>query len=141
MHPAGQQLLLVDHDPGRRAEVARILCAEGFEVTAVGEGLAAIRAVGQRRFALAVAVLGLPAMLDGPMTAQQLRARQPCLRTLFIAGAQERLHGPVRDSDDVVPWPCRPAELVGCVFEMLQRDLLPAVAANASRGFAAYRRG
>jgi DNA-binding response OmpR family regulator len=141
MHPAGQQLLLVDDDPARRAEVERVLCAEGFEVAVVGEGLAAIRAAGQRRFALTVAALGLPGSLDGPETAQQLRARQPGLRTLFLADAGERLHGPVRDCGDVVPWPCRPAELVGCVFEMLQRDPPPALAANANNGHAVYRRG
>jgi DNA-binding response OmpR family regulator len=140
MRPAGQQLLLVDHEPARRAEVERVLHAEGFEVAAVGEGLAAIRATGQQRFALTVAALGLPGTLDGPVIAHQLRARQPGLKTLFIADAQERLHGPVRDCGDVVPWPCRPSELVGCVFEMLQRDLLPAVAANATHG-RAYRRG
>jgi len=141
MHPAGQQLLLVDHEPARRAEVERILRAEGFMVTAVGEGLAAIRVAGQQRFALTVAALGLPGTLDGPATAHQLRTWQPGLKTLFIADAQERLHGPVRDCGDVVPWPCRPSELVGCVFEMLQRDLPPAVAANANHGRAAYRRG
>jgi len=140
MHPAGQQLLLVDHDAARRAELAHILRAEGFEVAAAGEGLAAIRAAGQQRFAVTVAALGLPGTLDGPATAHQLRARQPGLKTLFIADAQERLHGPVRHSGDVVPWPCRPSELVGCAFEMLQRDLSPAVAENGTHG-RAYRRG
>jgi DNA-binding response OmpR family regulator len=139
MHPAGQHLLVVDHDPLRRGQVERILRAEGFEVTAVGEGLAAIRAAGERRFALSVAALGLPGSLDGPFTAQQLRARQPWLKALFLADAGERLHGPVRDCDDVVPWPCREGELVGCVFEMLQRDLPPAIAA-ARGGRSAYRR-
>ena len=142
MHPAGQQLLLVDHDAARRVEVERILRAEGFEVTAVGEGLAAIRAAGQRRFVLAVSALGLPGTLDGPATAQQLRSRQPALRALFLVDAGERLHGPVRDCGDVVPWPCRPSELVGCAFEMLQRDLPPAVAAaSADHGGGVYRRG
>lgn len=141
MHPAGQQLLLVDHDPARRAEVERILRAEGFVVSAVGEGLAAIRTAGRQRFAMTVAALGLPGTLDGPATAQQLRYRQPRIKALFIADAQERLHGPVRDCGDVVPWPCRHGELVGCVYEMLQRDLPPAVAANANHGGAVYRRG
>ena len=139
MHPAGQHLLLVDHDPARRAEVERVLHAEGFVVTAAGEGLAAIRAARQRRFALTVAALGLPGTLDGPETAQQLQMRQPMLRALFLADFGERLHGPVRDCGDVVPWPCPPAELVGCVFEMLQRDLPRDPAANG--GPAIYRRG
>jgi DNA-binding response OmpR family regulator len=122
MHPAGQHILVVDHDPVRREQVERVLLDEGFQVITAGEGLAAIRVAGRRRFALIVAALGLPGTLDGPATAQQLRSRQPRLKALFTADAGERLHGPVRNCGDVVPWPCPRGELLGCVFEMLQRD-------------------
>ena len=139
MHPAGQHILVVDHDPLRREEVERALIDDGFQVTAVGEGLGAIRAARRRRFALVVAALGLPGTLDGPATAQQLRARQPWLKALFTADSCERLHCPVRDSGDVVPWPFKRRELLGCVFEMLQRADLAGVAAAGSSG-PVYRR-
>ena len=138
MHPPGQQLLVVDHDPVRRREIERLLIEEGFAVTAAGEGLAAIRAAGQRCFALVVAALGLPGWLDGPTTAQQLRARQPWLKALYTADPAERRHGPVRDRD-VVPWPCRHGEFLGCVFEMLQRDRFAGAAAPGP-GSAVFRR-
>jgi DNA-binding response OmpR family regulator len=139
MHPAGHQVLLVDHDPARRAEVERLLTGEGFAVMPVGDGLAAIRAARRRRFALAVTALGLPGTLDGPTTVRQLRRHQPWLRALYTADASERRYGPVRDTGDVVPWPCREGELVGCVFEMLQRNLL-APTADDPPGRAAFRR-
>jgi CheY-like chemotaxis protein len=135
MHPTGQHILVADHDPVRREQVKRVLIDEGFQVATAGEGLAAIRNARGQRFALIVAALGLPGTLDGPATAQQLRSRQPWLKALFTADAGERLHGPVRDCGDVVPWPCPPGELLGCVFEMLQRDRL----GGAPSSGAAYR--
>jgi two-component system response regulator MprA len=137
MHPAGQHILVVDHDPLRREEVERALLDDGFRVTAVSEGLGAIRLARRRRFALVVAALGLPGTLDGPATAQHLRARQPRLKALFTANSSERLHCPVRDCGDVVPWPFKRRELLGCVFEMLQRDDL---AATARSGGPVYHR-
>ena len=139
MRPAGQHILVVDHDPMRREQVERLLIDEGFQVTSAGEGLTAIRSAGRRRFALLVAALGLPGTLDGPATARQLRARQPWLKALYTADAGERLHCPVRDCGDVVPWPSPRSELLGCVFEMLQRATVVGVDAAGS-GRAAYRR-
>jgi DNA-binding response OmpR family regulator len=139
MHPAGHHVLLVDHDPARRAEVERLLIGEGFAVMPIGDGLAAIRAARQGRFALAVAALGLPGALDGPATVRQLRRHQPWLRALYTADTGERRYGPVRVTDDVIPWPCREGELVGCVFEMLQRNPLSATADDPP-GHAAFRR-
>jgi hypothetical protein len=71
----------------------------------------------------------LPGTLDGPAAAQQLRVRQPWLKA-----SSERLRCPVRDCGDVVPWPFKRRELLGCVFEMLQRADLAGLAAARSGG-------
>src|SRR5262249_14781666 len=85
MHPAGHHVLLVDHDPARRAEVERLLIGEGFAVMPIGDGLAAIRAARQGRFALAVAALGLPGALDGPATVGRGRRPPPWPPALYAA--------------------------------------------------------
>src|SRR3981081_4623055 len=83
MYPDGQNVLIVDHDLGRRQSIERILAEEGFVVTAVAEGFAALRAAGKRRFALIIAAVDLPGTLDGVTTVRRLRARQPRLKALF----------------------------------------------------------
>jgi DNA-binding response OmpR family regulator len=140
MHPGGRHILVVDHDPVRRLQIIGSLLDEGFEVAGAAEGLAAVRAAGQRRFALVVAALGLPGSLDGPATVHQLRVRQPRIRALYTADTTERLHCPVRDNGDVVPWPFKRSELLGCVFEMLQRDPFADTLAVESGGRAFHRR-
>jgi CheY-like chemotaxis protein len=55
MYPEGQEILVVIDDRERREEVARILGDEGFAITVAAEGLAALRAVGSRQFAMVVA--------------------------------------------------------------------------------------
>jgi CheY-like chemotaxis protein len=125
MDPEWQDILVVDQDPVRRALIERILTEDGFEVTAVSEGLAALRAAGSGRFALIVAAIGLPGTLDGAATVRQVRARQPWVRALFIdhpAGLSRRDYP---DCDDVIGAPFQRRELLGCVFELLHRDVLP----------------
>jgi CheY-like chemotaxis protein len=139
MDPETTQILIIDNDAGRRRLSQRVLGEEGFAVTAVADGFSAIRAAGSRRFALALAAVELPGTLDGAITIRQLRARQPWLKALYTADAGERLHCPVRDCGDVVPWPSPRSELLGCVFEMLQRATVVGVDAAGS-GRAAYRR-
>jgi|GEM_PF-3586220 DNA-binding response OmpR family regulator len=122
MYPEGQDILVVDSDEGRRGAIARILVEEGFAVTPVGEGLAAVRAAAQRDYALAVIGLDLPGALDGPATLRQARLRQRRLKGLFVGGCAHmpRWAGPA--ADEFLLWPSHRWELLGCVFELLQRD-------------------
>ncbi len=131
MYPDGQEILVVIDDSKRRDRVARILGDEGFAVTAAAEGLAALRAVGARHYALVVAATRLPGSLDGKTTVRQARTRQPWLKALYI---EDRAIRPARDNpdtEDVIAAPFERHELLGCTFELLQRR--GAEAADLSR--------
>jgi two-component system response regulator MprA len=121
MYTDGQDILVVVNDPAQRERITRTLANEGFAVTEAAEGLAALRAIGSHRYGLMIAALRLPGSLDGRATARQARLRQPWLKTLFT---EEYGHHPERgdsETDDFVPLPCERYELLGCVFELLQR--------------------
>jgi two-component system phosphate regulon response regulator OmpR len=122
MYPAGQRILIIDDDARRRAVSERVLSEAGFAVTTVSEGFSAIRAAGSHRVALAIAAVELPGVLDGRSTVRQIRTRQPWLKALFTgaaAGQQWRRNG---DCDDFISSPFDQRDLLGCVFELLQRD-------------------
>ena len=121
MYPQAERILVIDSDARRRQLSERILDAEGFAVTAVAEGFSAIRAAGRHRFALAVAALHLPGTLDGPATLSQLRARQPWLRVLLTGDVAGRPLWPDSDCVDFISFPFDRRDLLGCVFELLQR--------------------
>jgi DNA-binding response OmpR family regulator len=122
MYPDGKQILVVDDDAERRRLSERILIAEGFAVTAVPEGFSAIRAARLGRFALAITAVSLPGTLDGLTTMRQLRARQPWLKALFTGDVTARPRRPDGDRDDFIPSPFLARDLLGCVFELLQRE-------------------
>ena len=121
MYPEGTQILVIDNDTRRRQLSERILIGEGFAVTAVSQGFSAIRAAESGRFALAIAAVSLPGTLDGLATMRQLRARQPWLKALFTDDVARR--PPDLDCDDFIPAPFQRRDLLGCVFELLQREV------------------
>jgi DNA-binding response OmpR family regulator len=122
MYPEGQEILIVIDDRERRERVARILGDEGFAVTVAAEGLAALRAIGMRRFAMAVAATRLPGSLDGATTVRQARAKQPWLKALFVDDSGNRRDSGNPDTDDFITAPFERHELIGCTFELLQRN-------------------
>ena len=74
---------------------------------------------------MVIAAVELPGTLDGVTTVRRLRARQPWLKALF---AGEFARGPrwaERDCDEFIAAPFHRRELLGCVFELLQRESLP----------------
>jgi len=123
MYPEGKRILVIDDDTRRRLLIERILTEEGFAVTAVAQGFSAIRAAASVPFALAVAAVSLPGTLDGPNTMRQLRARQPGLKALFTGDVAQSPRRPDRSCDDFIPAPFHRRDLLGCVFELLQREI------------------
>lgn len=121
MYPEGQEILVVVDDREKRERIVRILGDEGFAVTAAGEGLAALRAVGVRRFAMAVTAARLPGSLDGATTIRQARAKQPWLKALFLDDSGLRRDRGNPETDDFITAPFERHELIGCTFELLQR--------------------
>jgi len=124
MYPVGQNVLIVDDDLGRRQSIERILREEGFAVTTASEGFAALRAGGQQ-FALVIVAVELPGTLDGVTTVRRLRARQPWLKALFTGEFARGRRWAGRDCDEFIAAPFHRRELLGCVFELLQRESLP----------------
>ena len=123
MYPEAQQIIVIDSDERRRQLSARVLGEEGFAVTAVAEGFSAIRAAGRCRFALALAAVQLPGTIDGPTTVRQVRARQPWLKALFTGDVAGRPWWPDPYCDDFIAAPFHRRVLLGCVFELLQREV------------------
>jgi DNA-binding response OmpR family regulator len=122
MYHQGSHILVIEREARRRHQAERLLTEEGFTVTAVGEGFSAIRAAAQGRFALAVAALDLPGTLDGAATLHQLRLRQPWLKALFVGEPAARPDWLDADHEDFIAAPMHRRDLLGCVFELLQRD-------------------
>jgi len=123
MYPDGQEILIIDDDARRRELSTRVLSEAGFAVTAVSEGFSAIRAAGSRRVALAIVAVELPGVLDGPSTVRQIRTRQTWLKTLFTGDVARRQWRRNSDCDDFIAAPFDRRDLLGCVFELLQRDV------------------
>lgn len=121
MDAYGQEILVVVDDRERRERISHVLAAEGFAVTAAAEGLAALRAVGTRRYALAIAAARLPGSLDGRTTIRQARLRQPWLKALYIEEGGGRPTQGDPETDDVIAAPFERRELIGCTFELLHR--------------------
>ena len=134
MYPAGQHILVIESEVKRRQQAERILADEGFAVLAVAEGLSAVRAAAAGRYALAVVGVQLPGSLDGVATLRQIRVRQPGLRALYTGAATARPARLDRERDEFIAAPFVRRELLGCVFELLQRGRLrPAAAGGLGR--------
>jgi len=122
MNPVQREILVVDGDGRTRTLIEQTLTEQGFTVTAVRDGDSALRRIEAKPFALVVAEIRLPGSLDGMTTLQYARAQQPGLKCLFTSEfAPARPRNNV-DLDDFIAKPFRRRELVGCVFELMQRD-------------------
>jgi two-component system phosphate regulon response regulator OmpR len=124
MYPEGKHILVIDSEPKRRQLSESVLAEEGFSVAAVAEGLSAIRTAAGCRVALAVGAVDLPGTLNGLATLRQMRARQPWLKALFVGDPARRPARLDADRDDFIGAPLQRRELLGCVFELLQREPL-----------------
>lgn len=79
------KVLLIDDEPGIREMLSLELSQEGFEVEAVGDGFAAIRALQRGRFDLAITDLKMPGM-DGVAVVEALRSLDPALEVIVATG-------------------------------------------------------
>jgi DNA-binding response OmpR family regulator len=121
MNPVAREILVVDGDANERASIEQVLLREGFDVTAVADGTSALRQIEAKPFALVVAEIGLPGLLDGVTTMRLARAKRPRLKCLFTSAfVPTRLWGD-DELDDFIAKPLDRRELLGCVFELLER--------------------
>jgi len=117
-HPPS--ILVVEDDPWVRKIVVQVLREEGFDVREATSGWIALRLLRKKKFDLLVADIGLPNGLSGLELAQCARIGHPTLKCLFISGSEQAItDDPERD--DFVGKPFRDRELLGCVWELVQR--------------------
>jgi DNA-binding response OmpR family regulator len=122
MYPAEQEILVIDGDETARALIGQTLLDEGFAVTTVADGQAALSEIEARPFALIVAEIRLPGTLDGFTMLHQARALQPSIKCLFTSRFAPAPLWSNAAQDEFIAKPFHRRELLGCVFELIERD-------------------
>jgi two-component system, NtrC family, response regulator AtoC len=135
MYPVEQEILVVDGDETARALIAQTLVDQGFAVAAVADGNAALRQIETKPFAVVIAEIRLPGTLDGLTTVHQARALQPRLKCLFTSRFAPAPPWCNDELDEFIAKPFHPRELLGCVFELVERDAAPESAAAVHLGY------
>jgi DNA-binding response OmpR family regulator len=135
MYPVEQEILVVDSDETARALIAQTLVHQGFAVAAVADGNAALHQIETKPFAVVIAEIRLPGTLDGLATVRQARALQPRLKCLFTSRFAPSPRWCSDELDEFIAKPFDPRELLGCVFELIERDAAPQSAAAEHLGY------
>jgi two-component system, OmpR family, alkaline phosphatase synthesis response regulator PhoP len=120
---SGERVLLVD-DEASIVQLARLyLEREGYQVQSVGDGVAALRAVGEAHPAVMVLDVMLPE-LDGLEVCKRLRAAGNPLPIIMLTARDEdidKILGLELGADDYMTKPFNPRELVARVKAQLRR--------------------
>ena len=135
------QLLLVEDDPTMQLTLQRALARRGMEVTAVGDGAAALRQWAARLPDAVVLDLTLPG-LDGLQVLQQARTRglrTPVLILTARGTVGDRVLGLNAGADDYLPKPFDLDELEARLRALLRRSTEPAPSASQSVQIGAIR--
>ena len=122
------QLLLVEDDPTMQATLHRALTRRGMEVTAVGDGRAALGQWAARQPDAVILDLTLPG-LDGLQVLQQARTRglrTPVLILTARGTVGDRVMGLNAGADDYLPKPFDLDELEARLRALVRRSAEPA---------------
>lgn len=121
------EVLLVDDDADLCAMLARYLGGDGFAVTAVHDGEAAVTAMQQRGTAIVVLDIGLPG-IDGFEVLRRVRAASavPVLMLTARGDEVDRIVGLELGADDYLAKPFNPRELAARLRAILRRARPPA---------------
>jgi two-component system response regulator CpxR len=116
-------VLMVDDDVELCALVTEYLRGHGYEVSAVHDGPAGLRAALNKEHQLVVLDVMLP-VLDGFQVLRQLRQRSTVPVIMLTARAEEsdRVHGFSEGADDYLVKPFAAAELLGRLRAVLRRS-------------------
>jgi two-component system, OmpR family, response regulator MprA len=116
-------VLVVDDDPPLRRMLERTLTAEGFDVTAVGDGAAALVATERAAPDVIVLDVALPG-LDGFSVARRLRNKglpTPILMLTARDAVSDRVAGLEAGADDYLVKPFAYEELLARVRALIRR--------------------
>lgn len=116
------RVLLVDDDVELSGMLSEYLSQEGFEVAAVHDGAAGVRAALTGEFDIAVLDVMMPE-LNGVEALRQIRqhSQMPVLMLTARGDDIDRVVGLELGADDYVPKPCTPRELVARLRAILRR--------------------
>jgi two-component system OmpR family response regulator len=123
--PLPARILLVEDDASLAAEIALSLNEAGHLVTSLGNGRAALDALGADRFDLLVIDRLLPE-LDGLALLERLRAldiRAPVLVISALGAVDDRVRGLKAGGDDYLTKPFALVELAARVEALMRRPL------------------
>lgn len=132
-------ILVVDDEPGVRESLATALELEGFEVSAVDNGLKALMELRERDDYDAVVLDVAMPYVDGLDTCRRLRAggnRVPILMLTARDAVDDRVAGLEAGADDYLPKPFALRELVARLRAIMRRNL--ADGAPSDEGELAY---
>lgn len=117
-----KKLLVVDDDPGLRELLQEYLASQGYEVVAVGDGIAMEQYLQQHTVNLVILDLMLPGE-DGLSLARKLRARGTLPIIMLSARGEDvdRIIGLEVGADDYLAKPFNPRELLARIRAVLRR--------------------
>jgi len=117
-----RRILLVEDEAQTRSVVEAYLERDGYWVTAVGDGVAALDAFGKHRYDAIVLDLNLP-MLSGEEVCRRVRDTSdvPIIMLTAKGAEEERVAGLDLGADDYLVKPFSPRELVARVRALLRR--------------------
>ena len=139
MYPYGRDILVIDAETERRGRIARILAAEGFAVATAADPLSALRTLSARRYALVITTVELPGSVDGPAIVRRARRRLPALKALYLTRTTRWPALADPDREDLLAMPFERWGLIGCTFELLERER-PSETADLARRMRTERR-
>lgn len=119
-----EKILYAEDELGLSMAVSEILKMEGFEVTAVMDGLAADEVLQKEHFDIAILDIMMPGM-EGTEVASNMRDREdytPVLLLTAKAETEDRIEGLNMGADDYLAKPFAMGELVARVKAMVRRN-------------------
>jgi DNA-binding response OmpR family regulator len=116
------RVLIVDDDEGIRDAIRFILADEGLVISTAPTAWVALDMLEKDEFDLMVTDMKLPEGLNGLELVRYARGRHPSLKSLFVSSYPECVQDDP-DLDNFVSKPFRGRELLGCVWELLSREL------------------
>ena len=120
----GARLVIAEDDRAVRESVTRALELEGYDVTAVGDGAAALEEAAKPGVDLLILDLGMP-NVDGLTVCRRLRSagsRMPILVLTARTEVSDRVSGLDAGADDYLPKPFSLDELLARLRSLLRRS-------------------